>query len=84
MQVKLYRVSGKIFTGWTWQKFTLEMLATKESEVIERTYAHFGSKHGLKRCHVKIEEIREISPEEVSRQRRHIVQLLGMNKIVVR
>ena len=45
--------------------FTKELKATNEEEIRERIYSEFGSKHHIKRNKIKIEDITEISADEV-------------------
>ena len=78
--VKLYRVSGFMKIKNTWQKFTIELTATKVSEAIERVYSWLGSRHKLPRSSIRITEVRVISPEEA--KRREVVQLLALDKVV--
>ncbi|ADL57805.1 MULTISPECIES: 50S ribosomal protein L18Ae [Methanothermobacter] len=65
MKTKIFRVKGKFQMGDKLQPFTKELKAIKEEEIYERLYSEFGSKHRVPRSKVMIEEIEEISPEEV-------------------
>jgi large subunit ribosomal protein LX len=49
----------------TWQPFETQVRAPNESVATERTYAEFGSRHGLKRMQIEIAEI--AGSEEESR-----------------
>lgn len=55
-----YRKSKKTFT------FTKELLAEKDTHVRERILSELGSRHRVKRKDVKVTEIKEIKPEEVT------------------
>lgn len=46
--------------------FIKEYKATSESDVEEKVYERFGSKHGLNRNQISIDEIVEIAPEDVT------------------
>ncbi|MCG2827760.1 50S ribosomal protein L18Ae [Methanothermobacter sp. K4] len=65
MKTKIFRVKGRFQMGDKLQPFTKELKAIKEEEIYERLYSEFGSKHRVPRSKVMIEEIEEISPEEV-------------------
>jgi len=75
-EVKIYRVTGKMRIGDTWQKFTMEIRALKKEHALEKVYSDLGSRHKLKRVHIRIEKVEEISPDEVTRP--HIIQLLRL------
>ncbi|ADN49440.1 50S ribosomal protein L18Ae [Vulcanisaeta distributa] len=80
MSVRIYRVTGRMRIGMQWQRFSLELLATKPSEAVEKAYSELGSRHKLKRSMIRIEEVREISKDEVKRT--EILQLLSMESLV--
>lgn len=65
MQTKIYRVKGKFIMGNDIQVFTKELKSINEDNVYEKIYAEFGSKHGIKRNQIKVEELNEISADEV-------------------
>ena len=73
-EVKIYRVEGRMRIGDAWQRFTLEYRALKPEHAIERAYAELGSRHKLKRPHIKIEKVYEIPPEEVTKP--YMIKLL--------
>ncbi len=67
-EVKVYRVRGvALFSPdklREWQPFTIDVRAVKKEDAIEKVYSDLGSRHKLKRAHIKILEVREIRPEE--------------------
>lgn len=83
-EVKIYRVTGYMLISHdkypTWQKFTQEIRALSEKEALEKLYSLLGSRHKLKRHHIKILEIREIKPEEATKP--YITQLLKLERLV--
>ncbi len=81
MEVKVFRVSGLMRIGNEWQKFTLELTGLKKEHVIEEVYSLLGSRHKLKRAHIKIQEIKEIPYDEVEDPR--IRKLLSLDKIIL-
>lgn len=68
-EVKVFRVSGRMMLSHDrfpeWRKFTVYVRALKEDHAIEKVYSDLGSRHKLKRYHIKIDEVREVSLEEV-------------------
>lgn len=52
-----YTVSGRWKTPSGWQSFETELTAENEDVAVEHTYAAFGSRHGLKRTQIEIEEV---------------------------
>jgi large subunit ribosomal protein LX len=52
-----YTVSGRWQGRDGWQSFEKELDAENEDVAVEHVYAEFGSKHGLKRMQVEIEEV---------------------------
>ncbi|WP_054857950.1 50S ribosomal protein L18Ae [Vulcanisaeta sp. JCM 16159] len=80
MSVRIYRIVGRMRVGMQWQRFSLELLATKPSEAVEIAYSELGSRHKLKRSMIKIEEVKEINKDEVKHT--EILQLLSMESLV--
>lgn len=68
MEVKIFRVTGiALFSPdrtRDWQPFTIDVRAVKKEDAIEKVYSDLGSKHKLKRAHIRILEVKEISPDE--------------------
>ncbi len=69
VSVKIYRVTGRMLISHdrlpTWQKFSIEVRAVKPEDAVEKVLSELGSRHKLRRRHIRIEEIKEISLEEV-------------------
>ena len=65
MQTKIYRVKGKFVMGSDVQVFTKELKSFNEEQIYEKIYSLFGSKHGINRNKISIDEIKEISADEV-------------------
>lgn len=66
MITKIYRVKGTFTMGEDSSFFVKEYKATSEADIREKVYERFGSKHGLNRNQISIDEIVEIAPEEVT------------------
>ena len=65
MITKIYRVNGTFVMGEEYHDFTKEYKATCESDIEEKIYQRFGSKHGINRNQISIDSIEEIAPEDV-------------------
>ena len=65
MITKIYRIKGRFVMGDETQIFTKELKSTSKENVFEKIYSEFGSKHGINRNQINIEEIKEISADEV-------------------
>ncbi len=65
MKTKIFRIQGKFMMGNSFKPFTKELKAINEDDIREKIYSDFGSKHGIKRSKIVIEEIKEISEDEV-------------------
>jgi large subunit ribosomal protein LX len=65
MKTKIFRVTGQFMMGDNYQPFTKELKAIKEEDIYEKIYSEFGSKHHLTRNQINIENIDEITAEEV-------------------
>jgi len=83
-EVKIYRVEGVMLISHekypTWQKFTKEVRAVNEKQALEKVYSILGSNHKLKRYHIRVKRIYEISPEEATR--REIIHLTRTTRLV--
>ncbi|MGC9148000.1 MAG: 50S ribosomal protein L18Ae [Sulfolobales archaeon] len=68
-EVKIYRVIGLALFGHDkypeWRKFVVETRAVGEKDALEKIYSLMGSRHKLKRSHIKILKIEEISIDDV-------------------
>ncbi len=69
-EVKIYRVEGYMLISHDrnprWQVFRKEILALKPEHALEKVYSELGSRHKLRRKHIRITSIKEISLEEAS------------------
>ncbi|MEM1623350.1 MAG: 50S ribosomal protein L18Ae [Sulfolobales archaeon] len=66
--VKVYRITGLALLSpdklRKWQKFVVEVRAVKREDAIERVLSELGSRHKLKRSHIKILSVDEIDVSE--------------------
>ncbi len=65
-EVKVFRITGKIDKPNWKTNFRKEVRALKPEDAVEKIYKELGSKHRAKRFQIKILEVNEISPEEVT------------------
>jgi len=63
-EVKIFRVIGKITKPNFRTDFEKEVRALKPEQAVEKIYMELGSKHKVKRFHIKILKVEEIKPEE--------------------
>jgi large subunit ribosomal protein LX len=63
--MKVFRVTGKIYKPNLNTDFTRELIADKPEHAEEKIYAEIGSRHRVKRCHMKVIKVEEVPPEEV-------------------
>jgi len=64
--LKVFRVTGEIKKPNLKTPFTKEIVAMKPEHAVERVYAELGSKHRVKRVHVKIASVEEIPSNEIA------------------
>ncbi len=65
-EVKVFEVRGTFRMGdEPRQPFRKQVAATREEEALEKVYSELGSEHRVSRTEIRIEEIKEIDPEDV-------------------
>lgn len=83
--VKIYRVEGQMLISHDRfpriQKFVKDIRAVKPEDAIEIVYSELGSRHKLKRSHIRILRVYEISPEETKDP--NVYRLSLVDKIVL-
>jgi large subunit ribosomal protein LX len=65
IRLKVFRVTGEISKPNLQTGFSKEVIAAKPEHAIEKVYAEIGSKHRVKRFHIKISNVEEVSPDEI-------------------
>jgi large subunit ribosomal protein LX len=63
--LKVFRVTGEIRKPNLKTPFMKEVLAAKPEHAVEKVYAEIGSKHRVKRHHLKILNVEEVSPDQI-------------------
>jgi large subunit ribosomal protein LX len=59
-------VTGEIHKPNLKTSFKQEIVAAKPEHAVEKVYAELGSRHRVKRFHIKIISVEEILPEEIA------------------
>jgi len=65
VRVRNFRVEGLIRKPNWKTKFRKEVRAVRPEDAVEKVLMELGSKHRVKRCHIKILDVVEIEPEEL-------------------
>jgi large subunit ribosomal protein LX len=83
-RVKIYRVSGEMLLSHDrfpeWRKFTVYVRALKPEHALEKVYSDLGSRHKLRRRHIRIHKVEEVPLEEVDDL--YIIRLSELTRMV--
>ncbi len=63
--MKVFKVTGEISKPNLKTTFSKEIIAEKPEHAQEKVYAELGSKHRIKRHHIKITGVTEVPPENI-------------------
>jgi large subunit ribosomal protein LX len=63
--MKVFRVTGKICKPNLATAFAKEVIASKSEHAIEKIYAEIGSRHRVKRAHIKISSSEEVPADQI-------------------
>jgi len=63
--MKVFKVTGEIDKPRLKTPFVKELLADKSEHAVEKVYSEIGSKHRVKRCHIQINDVQEISVDQI-------------------
>jgi large subunit ribosomal protein LX len=63
--MKVFKVTGEISKPKLRTPFVKEVLADESEHAVEKVYSEIGSKHRVKRCHITISEVQEISADQI-------------------
>ena len=63
--MKAFKVTGEINKPRLATSFVKEVLADKSEHAVEKVYSELGSRHRVKRCHIKISNVQEISADQI-------------------
>lgn len=64
--MKAFRVTGTFKMGKKTQSFSKEVISKDKSQATEFIVSDLGSKHKVKRYNIKIADIKELKPDEVT------------------
>jgi len=64
-KMKVFRVTGEISKPNLKTSFAKEVVVAKPEHAVEKVYAEIGSKHRVKRHHIKILNVEEVPPNEI-------------------
>ncbi|ADL19516.1 50S ribosomal protein LX [Acidilobus saccharovorans 345-15] len=80
---KVYLVEGQMMLSHDkfpeWHKFKVFVRSVKERDALERVYSELGSRHKLKRYHIRILSVKEIPLEQVTDA--HILSLAEATRV---
>ena len=65
IKLKVFRVTGEINKPKLKTSFAKEVVVDKPEHAVEKIYAEIGSKHRVKRFHIKILKVEEVPTEEI-------------------
>ena len=63
--MKVFKVTGEIQKPNLKTPFKKEVVAIKPEHAVEKVYTELGSKHRVKRFHIKIVSVEEVPLEEI-------------------
>lgn len=63
--MKVFRVTGEIHKPNFRTSFRKELIADKAEHAVERVYTELGSKHRVKRFHIRVDSVSEVQPDEI-------------------
>lgn len=63
--MKVFRITGEIQKPNLKTSFRKEVIAIKPEHAVEKVYTELGSKHRVKRFHIKIISVEEVPPQEI-------------------
>jgi large subunit ribosomal protein LX len=63
--MKAFKVTGEINKPNLKTPFAKEVLADKSEHAVEKVYSELGSRHRVKRHHIKVTNVEEIKPEDI-------------------
>jgi len=63
--MKAFRVTGQINKPRLSTPFVRELIAEKSEHAVEKVYAEIGSRHRVKRYHIKISSSKEVTADEI-------------------
>jgi large subunit ribosomal protein LX len=66
--MKVFKVTGEIFKPNLATSFAKEILADKSEHAVEKIYTELGSRHRVKRHHIKISSSVEVPTDQIENE----------------
>jgi len=63
--MKAFKITGEINKPELKTTFAREVIADKSEHAVEQVYADIGSRHRVRRCHIKIISTKELKADEI-------------------
>jgi large subunit ribosomal protein LX len=63
--LKVFRVTGEITKPNLKTTFNKELVADKQEHAVEKVYAELGSRHRVKRTHIRIDKVEEVPADQI-------------------
>lgn len=63
--MKVFRVTGEITKPNLKTTFNKELVADKQEHAVEKVYAELGSRHRVKRTHIRIDKVEEVPVDQI-------------------
>jgi large subunit ribosomal protein LX len=63
--MKVFKITGRINKPNLATPFAKEILADKSEHAVEKVYSEIGSKHRVRRYHIKISNVEEVATENI-------------------
>jgi len=63
--LKVFRVTGEITKPNLKTTFNKELVADKQEHAVEKVYAELGSRHRVKRTHIRIDKVEEVPVDQI-------------------
>lgn len=63
--MKVFRVTGEVQKPNLKTSFKKEVIALKPEHAVEKVYTELGSRHRVKRFHIRITSVEEVPAEEI-------------------
>jgi large subunit ribosomal protein LX len=64
-KLKVFKVTGEIYKPNLNTPFVRELLADKPEHAAEKVYAEIGSRHRVKRHHMKVTNVEEVPTDQI-------------------
>ncbi len=69
-EMKVFRVSGEMMLSHDsfpeWRRFTVYVRALKAPDAVEKVLSDLGSRHKVRRAHIRIRSVDEVNLDEVN------------------